>query len=147
MSKMIIISSNMKIRKILSLIIVVAAVSIAGTVAAIAGDNKKASAKFENLSHDFGMIKEDGGPVSCEFPFVNEGGANLIIYEAKAECGCTKPEYPKAPVAPGKSGVIKVTYNPIGRPGGFTKVVTIKTNGNPSKISLKIRGTVAPKSK
>ncbi len=137
----------MKVGKTLSVIFWIVAVSIVGTVVATAGDNKKASAKFENLSHDFGMVKEDGGPVSCEFPFVNDGGSNLIIYEAKAECGCTKPEYPKAPVAPGKSGVIKVTYNPLGRPGGFTKVITIKSNGNPSKTRLKISGTVTPKSK
>ena len=46
---------------------------------------------------------------------------------------------------PGKGGVIKVSYNPLGRPGGFTKVVTVKCNGNPSKVRLKIRGTVSPK--
>lgn len=124
----------------------VALAVLAATFAVSADENGKASAKFESDTHDFGIVKEDGGPVSCEFPFVNDGGANLIIYEAKAECGCTRPEYPKAPVAPGKKGVIKVTYNPLGRPGGFTKMVTVKSNGNPSKIRLKIRGTVSPKS-
>ena len=63
----------------------------------------------------------------------------------RADCGCTRPDYPKAPIAPGKQGKIKVTYNPLGRPGAFTKVVTIKTNGSPSKVRLKIRGTVSPK--
>lgn len=123
-----------------------ASVAFATTFGLMAGGGgQKVSVKFENTVHDFGMIKEDGGPVSCEFPFKNEGGGNLIFYEAKAECGCTKPEYPKAPVSPGKGGVIKVSYNPLGRPGGFTKVVTVKCNGNPSKVRLKIRGTVSPK--
>lgn len=104
----------------------------------------KAKMKFEETTHDFGMVKEKGGPVSCDFVFENAGDGNLIIYEAKAECGCTRPEFPKAPVAPGKNGVVKVTYNPLGRPGAFTKVVTVKTNGNPAKLRLKIRGTVVP---
>ena len=78
-----------------------ASVAFATTFGLMAGGGgQKASVKFENTVHDFGMIKEDGGPVCCEFPFKNEGGGNLIFYEAKAECGCTKPEYPKAPVSP-----------------------------------------------
>lgn len=105
----------------------------------------KPSMKFAETVHDFGMVKEDGGPVSCEFDFVNDGEGNLVIYDATADCGCTRPDYPKAPVAPGKSGKIKVVYNPLGRPGGFTKVITIKSNGSPSKTRVKIRGTVVPK--
>ena len=112
-----------------------------------AKESAKAEMKFEETIHDFGSIKENGGPVSVEFPFTNSGDANLVVYEAKAECGCTTPEYPKAPVAPGKSGKIKVTYNPLGRPGIFEKVITVKSNGKKSKVRLKIRGTVVPKSK
>lgn len=112
---------------------------------AFAGGKDKASMKFTETVHNFGSIKEDGGPVTCEFPFVNEGKANLVILNATAECGCTKPAYPKQPIAPGKTGKITVTYNPLGRPGGFDKVVTIRTNGKPGKIRLKIRGTVIPK--
>ena len=82
-----------------------------------------------------------------EFRFENTGDGSLVIHSAKAECGCTTPEYPKNAVAPGKDGIIKVTYNPLGRPGGFTKIVTVRCNGNPSKVTLKIRGTVAPKGK
>ena len=107
--------------------------------------NGKASMKFEETSHNFGTVKENGGPVTCEFPFVNGGDANLVIIDANAECGCTRPEYPKQPIAPGKSGVVKVTYNPIGRPGAFEKVVTVKTNGKPGKVYLKVKGTVMPK--
>ena len=110
-----------------------------------AADKEKASIKFDHTTYDFGMIKEDGGPVTHEFPFTNTGNANLVIIDAKAECGCTVPEYPKAPIPPGGNGVIKVTYNPLGRPGGFTKVVTVKASGSPSKVHLKIRGTVKPK--
>lgn len=110
-----------------------------------AADKSKAKIKFQETIFDFGNIREDGGPVTHEFTFTNEGKDPLVITGARAECGCTRPEYPKEEIAPGKSGVIKVTYNPIGRPGGFTKAVTVRCSGNPGKINLKIRGTVLPK--
>ena len=121
------------------------AMVLVASLAVYAGSNDKGSMKFEETTHDFGNVKEDGGPVTCEFPFVNEGNANLVVISATAECGCTKPSFPKQPVAPGKSGKISVTYNPIGRPGAFSKVITVKTNGKPSKVRLKIRGSVIPK--
>ena len=105
----------------------------------------KAQIKFEETTFDFGNINEHGGKVTHEFTFVNEGNAPLTITNARAECGCTTPEYPKGEIAPGEGGTIKVTYNPLGRPGGFTKVVTVRCNGNPGKVNLKIRGTVLPK--
>lgn len=97
---------------------------------------------FADKVHDFGSIPEKGGPVSFDFEFVNEGDGNYLILDATAECGCTRPTYPKDPVAPGKKNRVKVTYNPAGRPGPFEKTVTLKTNGQPRKVRLKIRGTV-----
>lgn len=108
-------------------------------------DKTRAQIKFEKTTYDFGHIKEDGGPKTYEFKFTNTGSEPLEIKNARAECGCTRPEYPKNPILPGESGVIKVTYNPLGRPGGFTKVVTVRCTGNPGKVNLKIRGTVVPK--
>lgn len=97
---------------------------------------------FVEKVHDFGAIPEKGGAVSHEFGFTNEGDGNFLIIEATAECGCTRPDYPKDPVAPGKRNKVKVTFNPAGRPGPFEKTVTLKTNAHPRKIRLKIRGTV-----
>lgn len=118
-------------------------VLIAGT--GFAGNKKEAKMKFDTTIYDFGNIKEDGGKVSHEFEFTNTGKAPLKIESARAECGCTKPEYPHEEIAPGEKGKIKVTFNPLGRPGGFTKVVTIRSNANPGKTTLKIRGTVVPR--
>lgn len=108
-------------------------------------DDKKPSVRFEETSHDFGTIAEEAGPVSCTFPFVNEGDAPLVIISATAQCGCTKPSFPQKPVAPGKKGEIKVTYNPQGRPGEFIKEVKVKTNDKKNRtIKLKISGVVLP---
>ena len=110
-----------------------------------AADDAKGQIQFEDTVYDFGNIREDGGPAVHEFSFTNTGDAPLVITSARAECGCTKPTYPKKEILPGETEVIKVTYNPAGRPGGFTKSVTVRSNGTPAKVTLKIRGTVLPK--
>ncbi len=101
--------------------------------------------KFNSTSHDFGNIREDGDPVSCEFEFTNSGDEPLVIISANASCGCTRPEFPKKPIAPGKTGIIRITYLPKGRPGEFTKSVRVRTNAkHPKKVNLKISGVVIP---
>ena len=134
-------------KKILFLLMAVGILTFFGFDAAAkkSKGNKDGEAKIEFAQkvYDFGVVKEDGGNVSHEFEFVNKGDANLLIFKATAECGCTKPNFPKNPIAPGKSGKLKVTFNPAGRPGGFEKVVTVTTNGNPRKVRIKIRGTVS----
>lgn len=102
---------------------------------------------FAEKSHNFGTIPETGGKVSHDFVFTNTGDANLVIIDAKADCGCTVPEYPKEPIAPGKKGVIRVTYNPLYRPGGFHKTVTIRANTKPKNTAVKISGVVNPNKK
>lgn len=104
-----------------------------------------AQATFKNRLHDFGVIKEDGGPVSCEFEFTNTGDQPLLIINATASCGCTRPEYPTKPIKPGKKGKIKVTYSPLGRPGAFRKTVKVRTNGADKTINLIIEGSVTPR--
>ena len=124
------------------LIVLLAICSV--TISAMA-DDKKAEATFAVKTHDFGTIKEEAGPVSCTFEFTNTGNKPLLIIDATASCGCTRPEYPTKPIKPGKKGKIKVTYSPIGRPGAFKKTVKIKTNGKERSTTLRIEGTVIPK--
>lgn len=108
-----------------------------------ANADSKGNIAFETTTHNFGDIKEKGGAATCEFQFQNTGEGNIFITDAKAQCGCTRPSFPEAPIKPGKKGKIKVTYNPLGRPGSFTKTVTVYLqNCKKSKITLKIKGCV-----
>src|SRR5476651_1894515 len=66
--------------------------------------------KFEKETHDFGKIKS-GDKVTYDFKFTNAGRLPLIITDAQASCGCTRPEWPHNPVNPHESGAIKVTFN------------------------------------
>lgn len=132
----------MKRFSIVVLVAVVALVCGLGAQAKKKTANGEAQIVFTEKTFDFGVIKENNGAVSHEFEFTNTGDGNLLILKATAECGCTRPTFPEKPVAPGKKGKLKVTYNPSGRPGGFDKVVTVTTNGSPRKVRLKVRGTV-----
>jgi hypothetical protein len=94
---------------------------------------------FTTESHDFGTIAE--GPAGdYEFAFKNTGKEPLTIESVHASCGCTTPSYSKEPIAPGKTGKIKASYNTVGRPGAFTKSITVTSNAG-TKV-LTIRGTV-----
>lgn len=100
-----------------------------------------AEINFEKEVHDYGNIKQ-GGDATCEFKFTNTGTEPLIISNAKGSCGCTVPEWPREPIAPGESGVIRVKYDSK-RPGVINKTVTITSNAknSPTKV-LRIKGNV-----
>ena len=99
---------------------------------------------FTKTEHDFGKIK-DGDNVTYIFNFENTGESDLIISDAKGSCGCTVPDYPKEPIAPGKKGKIKVSFNSSGKTGQQHKTVTITANTAKGKEQLDIKATVAPK--
>jgi hypothetical protein len=96
---------------------------------------------FEEITYDLGTI-ESGESVTHEFKFKNSGDKDLIISQAKGSCGCTQPEYPKDPIAPGDEGVIKVTFNSTGISGQITKNVTLIANTTPNTKVLTITGEV-----
>jgi hypothetical protein len=100
--------------------------------------------KFEKESHDFGKIKT-GDKVNYDFKFTNTGKSPLIISEAHATCGCTIPEWPKAPVKPGESGIIKVTFNSAGKTGLQDKQITVTANTVPAQTMVHLIGEVLAK--
>jgi hypothetical protein len=100
--------------------------------------------KFKNETYDFGMITE-GKKVHYTFTFENTGNTDLVITNAQATCGCTIPDYPKEPIAPGKSGVINVVFDSSGKDGYQRKEVLVKANTIPNIKKLIITGTVIKK--
>lgn len=100
--------------------------------------------EWEVTEYDFGKVT-DGELVDLSFKFTNVGQAPLIIEQAEGSCGCTVPERPKEPVAPGQTGEIKVQFNSAGRVGATTKFVTLRANTLPRETKLKITGEVLPK--
>lgn len=96
---------------------------------------------FEKEVHDFGKMKQ-GGDATTEFKFTNTGTEPLIISNSRGSCGCTVPQWPREPIAPGASNVIKVKYDSK-RIGPINKSVTITSNAvnSPSKV-IRIKGNI-----
>lgn len=107
-------------------------------------DSEKAVLAFQDTVFRFGTIRE-GDEVSHEFPFTNTGKSDLLISNASASCGCTVPEWPKEPIAPGEKGVIKATFNSEGKQGKQSKKVVITANTNPQLTEIWLEGDVIPK--
>ncbi len=96
--------------------------------------------KFETVEHDFGTI-ENGGNGTFKFAFINQGTEPLVLNDVKSSCGCTIPQWPKEPIAPGASSTIDVKYD-TKRTGAFSKSITVTSNGSQTPIVLQIKGTV-----
>lgn len=105
----------------------------------------KAQIGADEQVYNFGSIQEADGPVAHVFTIRNTGDGPLVIARVTASCGCTRPEWTKSPIAPGKTGEVKITYNPKGRPGPFYKTISIYSNGKRGRFSLGIKGNVIPK--
>lgn len=96
---------------------------------------------FAVESHDFGKITQ-GEKVSYSFKFKNTGGSDLVIAEAHGSCGCTVPQYSRAPIPPNGDGVIDVTFDSDGKSGKTEKTITITANTSPNTKVLKIMAQI-----
>ena len=114
---------------------------ILGILFAVAGTfaSQAQEISFEKDIHDFGTFEQHGNGL-YEFKFTNTGDAPLIISNSKGSCGCTVPIWPKAPIAPGTSDVIKVKYD-TKRIGAFNKSITITSNAKTEATKvIRIKG-------
>lgn len=98
---------------------------------------------FDSYEHDFGVIDE-GDVVLHTFTFTNTGAEPLILDKCKGSCGCTVPQCPKEPIAPGATGTIEVKFNSKGKKNKQTKKVTVTANTDPAQTILTIRAQVTP---
>lgn len=98
--------------------------------------------EFETKTYDFGDVVE-GEKLMYAFKFKNTGKSNLIIYSSEATCGCTTSQPPKAPVRPGESGEITVTFNSEGQKGKVQKRILVGANTYPAETILMITANVS----
>lgn len=101
----------------------------------------KTTINFGEYEHDFGNIKQDSENKHI-FTFTNTGTEPLIIETANGSCGCTVPNYPKAPIPPGGTGDIEVEYKPGKQENAQTKTVTVIANTEPKETTLRIKANV-----
>ena len=100
---------------------------------------------LDSTYRDLGTAKE-GDKVEVNFHFRNTGNHNLIISNVSAQCGCTTPDWPKKPIAPGEEDVIKAVFNSEHRVGENHKEVYVEANTTPQKsMTLAFRVEVTNK--
>lgn len=97
--------------------------------------------EFDTALYDFGRILQ-GEQISTVFSFTNTGDAELVIQKVQTSCGCTVPQYEKAPVAPGERGEIRVRFDSDGKEGTQYKTIKVSTNCEEPIFDLVIRGEV-----
>ena len=115
---------------------------VAFTITTIAVAQKKVAdvAQFKSETIDLGKIKVSN-PATAVFQVQNISKEPLIIETANPTCGCTIGDYTKSPIAPGKKGEVKATYN-AASVGAFTKTMTVKFAGIDEVKSITIKGEV-----
>lgn len=101
---------------------------------------------FTESKYNFGKIPEEGGKVKKVFSFRNAGDQFISISNVKTSCGCTVPSWPQGAIAPGDTGSIEVTYNPMYRTGLFEKTATLLLSDE-TEYPLTIMGEVTPREK
>ena len=97
--------------------------------------------KFENELYDFGEITQ-GEKVKFTYKFTNVGESDLVISSAKGSCGCTVPDWPRKPIAPGESAEIRVVFSSEGKNGKQHKKVSVIANTQPSTTVVALTGNI-----
>jgi hypothetical protein len=106
-------------------------------------DDSKSYFSLERKTIEFGEIKM-GTIKTVLLSFTNTGQKTLVLSDVYTTCGCTTTEWPKDPFLPGKSGVIKISYNPT-ETGPFNKTISIYTNAQNNVEVVQIEGIVVDK--
>ena len=99
---------------------------------------------FDELKFNFGVIRQ-GDVVSHDFTFTNTGEQPIIIESAEVACHCTTVDFPKQPIAKGKSGTVKVTYDSKSAIDRQERTVTLHSNAPNSPVVLTFKCIVLKK--
>ena len=106
--------------------------------------NQLARIIFQEPEFDFGEVTE-GDIVTHHFKFTNTGKVPLTIMNARSTCGCTIPEWPDEPIAPGGTGEIIAKFNTDMKKAQQKKVITVTANTYPNDTKITLKGLVNEK--
>lgn len=111
------------------------------------GDGRSQTVRFEHVKWNFGDVAEDGGNVEHTFVFTNTSSKPVVVLDVVSGCGCTTPVYSRKPVMGGGRGEIVVSFDPMNRPGHFSKGISVQTSASTEPVTLLVEGTVIPRVK
>ncbi|MBO7561737.1 MAG: DUF1573 domain-containing protein [Bacteroidales bacterium] len=131
--------------KIIAVLMLVAVSGALGQAWAQTGHTT--SLKFDKVVHNFGKILAGSGAKKCDFKYTNVSSEPVVINNILSSCGCSVPEWNKAPIRPGESGVITVTFLNDQGAYPFDKTLTVYVSSSPKPIQLRITGVAYDKEK
>lgn len=102
---------------------------------------KRSAIEWIDTIKELGTIPKKG-QVDIMFRFKNIGKKPLSIISVQAGCGCTSPQKPAKPVAPGEEGFVKAKFNAESQNGEVTKSITVVSNTEPSTKQLFFKANV-----
>ena len=100
--------------------------------------------EFDNKTHDFGTIREEGGKVTARFVFKNTGDSALVLTKVKPGCGCMVPDYTKDPILPGQKGKITLKFDSTNFDGLVNKQAEVYANVEKAPIVLTFSADIQP---
>src|SRR5690554_3134959 len=99
---------------------------------------------WENNLINIGTVMQEKGEVTSEFFFVNKADFPIFIQDITTDCGCTTASYTTDTLSLDQIGSVKISYEPTGRAGYFSKMIIVKTNIDSEGDSLFLEGYNLP---
>ena len=121
--------------------------SVARSQESAAGGKGTQTVRFDHEKWNFGDVAEDGGKVEHTFVFTNVSSKPVVVLDVVSGCGCTTPSYSRKPVMRGEKGEIVVSFDPMNRPGHFSKGISVQISGSTEPVTLLVEGVVTPRVK
>jgi hypothetical protein len=109
----------------------------------VVSQHLSAQAKIEivEAKKNFGTVKK-GEVVVLNYEIKNAGNAPLIINDAEVSCSCTTVDYSNAPVLPGQTTKVVVSFNTKTVYERQDRVVYIHSNDPKSPAKIRYKGFV-----
>ncbi|NBJ06507.1 DUF1573 domain-containing protein [Alistipes sp. Z76] len=121
--------------------------SVARSQESAVGSKGTQTVRFDHEKWNFGDVAEDGGKVEHAFVFTNVSSKPVVVLDVVSGCGCTTPSYSRKPVMRGEKGEIVVSFDPMNRPGHFSKGISVQISGATEPVTLLVEGVVTPRVK
>jgi len=117
------------------------ACAVAGLIAVPGARTEQASSPVivieEGNDFDFGKVVSDRG-VEHVFTVRNAGKKPLVITRVMTSCGCTAAMMESSVIDPGKTGRLRISFNPKGQKGKVSRTVTVYSN-DPANETLRLK--------
>jgi len=105
-------------------------------------DEKLGDFQFPVTAHDLGVVKQSGGVVLYEMPFIYEGNAPVRVTGTPTSCACVSASISKTTLGPGEKGTLTIEFDPNyhAEPEGrfFKDVIILTEPPQTEEVSIRL---------